>query len=178
MASIHTFREIRPLGDADDPLHIERRPNPTGRKSHSATCPHGSSGSLVRTSSSAPRGNSSRGADRSPSAGARTTDRTTTVGIACASSLTAAPDHREDATAILAGQADITVIIGESPVIPKGIMSDRSGHSLPSPLRGRWPFAAAKGRMGVAQTMAPHPERPPSVTAAPRHLPRKGEGQA
>jgi toxin ParE1/3/4 len=51
------------------------------------------------------------------------------------------------------------------------------GHSLPSPLRGRWPFAAAKGRMGVVQTMALGPEPPPSVTASPRHLPRKGEGQ-
>jgi hypothetical protein len=49
---------------------------------------------------------------------------------------------------------------------------------LRSKQRGRWPFAAAKGRMGVAQTMAPHPERPPSVTAAPRHLPRKGGRQS
>jgi hypothetical protein len=38
---------------------------------------------------------------------------------------------------------------------------------LPSPLWGRWPFAAAKGRMGVVQTMALDPDPPPSVTAPP-----------
>jgi hypothetical protein len=47
----------------------------------------------------------------------------------------------------------------------------------PSPLRGRWPFALAKGRMGVVGTTAPLSDPPPSAFALLRHLPRKGEGK-